>query len=133
MIAAAAPGCFGAAFILSAKFPETKTTHEITNPPHFLAQLQRLETNHAVCRPKYMIPAPTLISKQTAGRLALLVPGLLFLGGCVVEERRPMRHAVYVEAAPLPPVETVMIDVPPPPPQEEIIVEQPSPDRKAHV
>ena len=76
-----------------------------------------------------MIPAPLLISKQTTVRLALLVPGLLFLGGCVVEERRPLRHAVYVEAPP-PPVETAVIDVPPPPPQEEIIVEQPSP---AHI
>lgn len=61
-----------------------------------------------------------------AVRLALLVPGVVVLSGCVVEERARVRGPVYVEAAPPRRVETVVIDVPPPPPQEEIIVEQPS-------
>ena len=77
-----------------------------------------------------MNPALLSITKQTAVRIAWLVPGVMFLSGCVVEERTPVRHVAYVEAAPPPRVDTVEIEVAPPPPQEEIIIAQPTP---AHV
>jgi len=60
--------------------------------------------------------------------LVLLTSALLLLGGCVVEPVR-VRPAVYVEPAPLPSGEVVVMEAPPPP-QEEVVVVQPSP---AHV
>ena len=67
-------------------------------------------------------PSQVLKNRWAAG-IAVFTPGLLFLGGCVVEE--PAHRIVYVEPA-APSGEVYVVEAPPPP-QEEVIIPQPSP------
>jgi hypothetical protein len=69
--------------------------------------------------------------KKSPIGIALLVPSLVAMTGCVVERPARVRGTVYVEATPPPPPppsETVVIEMAPPPPREEIIVVRPSAD-----
>ncbi len=58
--------------------------------------------------------------------LALLVPALTCLSGCVVEPVR-VRAAVYAEPVRPLALDAMVIETPPPPPREEIILAPPSP------
>ena len=64
-----------------------------------------------------------ILQHPGAAGLALLVPGLMFLNGCVVAE--PAHRTVYVEPA-APPSEVIEVVEAPPPPPEEIILVRPS-------
>jgi len=76
-----------------------------------------------------MIISPgKFLPRPLPARLALVIPGLIFLGGCVVEPEARVSRPVYVEAPPPPPAEVVVVETAPPPPTEEIIIAQPSPD-----
>jgi hypothetical protein len=65
-----------------------------------------------------------VVLQPRAMAVGMAMPLIIFLGGCVVDERP--RRTVYVES-PAPAAEVVVVDAPPPP-REEVIVMRPSPD-----